>query len=65
LGGYPGCMRRRSSRTSPYAGGMLWLLIIIGVVVLAYVYRVQLLSKVLGQDEARVRRMLERRKGGR
>ncbi|MGH1561746.1 MULTISPECIES: hypothetical protein [Mumia] len=44
---------------------MLWLLIIIGVVVLAYVYRVQLLSKVLGQDEARVRRMLDRRKGDR
>ncbi|MBW9207049.1 hypothetical protein KV102_10285 [Mumia sp. zg.B53] len=44
---------------------MLWLLIIVGVVVLAYVYRVQLLSKVLGQDQTRVRRMLERRKGDR
>ncbi len=52
-------------RGAPYAEHMLWLLIIIGIVVLAYVYRVQLLSKVLGQDEARVRRMLERRKGDR
>ncbi|MFC6147805.1 MULTISPECIES: hypothetical protein [Mumia] len=44
---------------------MLWLLIIIAIVAAAYVFRVQLLSKVLGQDETRVRRMLDRRKGDR
>lgn len=44
---------------------MLWLLIIVVAVVAAYAFRVQLLSKVLGQPEERVRRMLERRKGDR
>lgn len=41
---------------------MLWFLIIVAVLVGAYVFRVQLLSKVLGQDETRIRRALERRK---
>lgn len=40
-----------------------WVVVIIVALVVAYVFRVQILSKVLGQDEARVRRMLERRKG--
>lgn len=40
----------------------LFLLLLVIAVVAAYVFRVQLLSKVLGQDETRVRRMLERRK---
>lgn len=40
-----------------------WIMVIAVAVVLAYVFRVQILSRVLGQDEARVRRMLERRKG--
>lgn len=43
--------------------GKLLLIVIVLAVVAAYVYRVQLLSRVLGQDEDRVRRMLERRKG--
>jgi len=42
--------------------GFLILLVIVGALVAAYVFRVQLLSKILGQDEARVRRQLERRK---
>ncbi|WP_271635696.1 hypothetical protein [Solicola gregarius] len=41
---------------------MLWILLIIAAVVVAYVFRVQILSKVLGQSEDRVRRSLERRK---
>lgn len=41
---------------------MEWLLVIIVVAVVAYVFRVQILSKVLGQSETRVRRALERRK---
>ncbi|MGH3424219.1 MAG: hypothetical protein ACRDO8_05790 [Nocardioidaceae bacterium] len=40
-----------------------WFVVIVVALIVAYVFRVQLLSKVLGQDEARVRRMLERRKG--
>ncbi len=43
---------------------MLWLVLIFAAVVAAYVFRVQLLSKVLGQSEDRVRRALERRKRG-
>jgi hypothetical protein len=42
---------------------MRWILLIVVVLILAYVFRVQLLSKVLGQPEERVRRMLSRRKG--
>lgn len=40
-----------------------WFVVIVVALIVAYVFRVQILSKVLGQDEARVRRMLERRKG--
>lgn len=43
---------------------MLWILLIIAAVVVAYVFRVQILSKVLGQSEDRVRRAIERRKRG-
>lgn len=46
----------------PYRGGMKWILLIIALVAVAYVFRVVLLSKVLGQSEARTRRALERRK---
>jgi hypothetical protein len=43
---------------------MGWILLIVVLLVLAYVFRVQLLSKVLGQPEERIRRMLGRRKSG-
>ena len=42
--------------------GFLIFLIVVGALVGAYVVRVQLLAKILGQDEARVRRQLERKK---
>ncbi len=46
-----------------YAGAMLWiLLVIIVVAVVAYKFRVPLLSKLLGQSESRVQRAIERRK---
>ncbi|GAA1922397.1 hypothetical protein GCM10009737_24870 [Nocardioides lentus] len=41
---------------------MIWVLLIVAAVVAAYVFRVQLLSKVLGQPEERVRRQLNARK---
>ncbi|MGZ5405131.1 MAG: hypothetical protein ACXWDL_10820 [Nocardioides sp.] len=43
---------------------MGWLILLVLVVggYLAYKNRVALLSRVLGQDEARVRRQIERRK---
>lgn len=41
---------------------MLWILLVVVGLVLAYVFRVQLLSKVLGQPESRIRGQLERRK---
>jgi len=42
---------------------MLWFILLVVVVgVLAYRYRVQLLARILGQPESRVRRRLERRK---
>ena len=42
---------------------MFWLIVLIVVAaVLAYRFRVPLLAKLLGQDEARVRRQLNRRK---
>ncbi|MGY2700604.1 hypothetical protein [Nocardioides sp. HB32] len=42
---------------------MLWIILLVVVVgVLAYRFRVPLLAKVLGQDQARVRRQLDRRK---
>lgn len=40
----------------------LVLLIIIGAIVAAYRFRVQILAKVLGQPESRIQRQLERRK---
>jgi len=40
-----------------------WFVVIVVALIVAYTFRVQILSRVLGQDEARVRRMLERRKG--
>lgn len=43
---------------------MEWILLLIVVAVVAYVFRVQILSKVLGQSQDRVRRGLERRKRG-
>ncbi len=42
--------------------GFLIFLLVIGALVGAYVFRVQLLAKVLGQDESRVRRRIERKK---
>ena len=42
--------------------GFLIFLIVVGALVGAYVFRVQLLAKILDQDEARVRRQLERKK---
>lgn len=43
---------------------MEWLVVLVVVVAgyLAWKYRVQLLARVLGQDESRVRRRLERRR---
>jgi hypothetical protein len=41
---------------------MKWILLIIALVAVAYVFRVTLLAKVLGQSEARTRRALQRRK---
>lgn len=41
---------------------MLWFLLIIGVLVLGYVFRVQILAKVLGQSESRIDRQIGRRK---
>lgn len=42
---------------------MLWILLIVALLVAGYAFRVKILSKVLGQDEARIRRALERGKG--
>lgn len=42
--------------------GFLIFLLIAAALVGAYVFRVQLLSKVLGQPESRIRGQLERRK---
>ena len=38
------------------------LLLVIVLLVVGYVNRVKILAKVLGQDEGRIRRALERRK---
>ena len=40
---------------------MIWILLI-AIVVAAYVFRVPLLAKLLGQPEDRIRRQLERKK---
>ncbi|PJJ57006.1 hypothetical protein CLV56_1225 [Mumia flava] len=44
---------------------MKYLLLIVVVLAVIWFFRVQIMAKVLGQDEARVRRMLGRRKGER
>ena len=41
---------------------MLWILLIIAAVVVAYRFRVPLLAKVLGQPESRIERRLNQRK---
>jgi hypothetical protein len=42
---------------------MFWFILLVVVLgVLAYRFRVQLLAKILGQSESRVRRQLNRRK---
>lgn len=41
---------------------MFWFFLIVATLVLAYVFRVQLLAKVLGQPESRIRGQLNRRK---
>jgi hypothetical protein len=42
---------------------MLWIvLVIIAVAVVAYIFRVPLLAKLLGQPESRIRGRIERRK---
>ena len=41
---------------------MLWFLLIVVALVIAYVFRVQLLARVLGQSESRVRGQLNRKK---
>ena len=41
---------------------MLWILLIIAAVVVAYKFRVPLLAKVLGQPESRIERRLNQRK---
>ncbi|MDO9380505.1 MAG: hypothetical protein Q7T56_16800 [Nocardioidaceae bacterium] len=44
---------------------MLIFLLVVIALGAAFYFRVPLLSKALGQDQARVRQMLERRKNGR
>ena len=41
---------------------MFWLLIIVAAVALAYIFRVQLLSRILGQPESRIERQLKRKR---
>jgi hypothetical protein len=41
---------------------MLWILLIVVALVVAYKFRVQLLARVLGQPESRIARQLEQRK---
>lgn len=41
---------------------MLWFLLLVVAVVVAYKFRVQILARVLGQPEHRIRRQIERRK---
>lgn len=43
---------------------MKWILLIAVVLAVLFVFRVTVLSKMLGQNEARVQRALERRKRG-
>jgi hypothetical protein len=41
---------------------MLWLLLVLVIVAVAYVFRVPLLAKLTGQQPDRIRRAIERRK---
>jgi hypothetical protein len=41
---------------------MLWILLIVVALVVAYKFRVPLLAKLLGQPESRIERRLEQRK---
>jgi hypothetical protein len=41
---------------------MLWILLLVVAVIVAYKFRVQLLARVLGQPESRIARQLEQRK---
>jgi hypothetical protein len=43
---------------------MLWLLLILIVLVVLFVYRVPILAKLTGQSPDRIKRALNRRKGG-
>ena len=42
--------------------GFLIFLIVVGALIGAYVFRVQLFSKILGQPESRIRQQIERKK---
>ena len=41
---------------------MIWILLIVAALVVAYKFRVPLLAKVLGQPESRIERRLNQRK---
>jgi hypothetical protein len=41
---------------------MIWFLLVVVALVVAYKFRVQLLARVLGQPESRIARQLEQRK---
>jgi hypothetical protein len=41
---------------------MIWILLVVVALVVAYKFRVQLLARVLGQPESRIARQLEQRK---
>lgn len=41
---------------------MLWILLIVAAVIIAYKFRVPLLAKLLGQPQSRIERRLEQRK---
>jgi Sec-independent protein translocase protein TatA len=41
---------------------MFWILLIVIAAVVLYKFRVPILARILGQDESRVRRQLNRRK---
>ena len=41
---------------------MFWILLIVIAAVVLYKFRVPILARILGQDETRVRRQLNRRK---
>lgn len=54
---------RRHAFLATYPCRMWWfLLVLVVLVVVGYANRVKILAKVLGQDEGRIRRALERRK---